>query len=196
MASTTNMYRVEPLRTQEEIEEMKLALKRGNKGLPKRRDLADRDVLLFLIGINTGMLVNDLVRLKVGDVREQKVFTIREGKTRKKREIYLHMLQSEIQQYTAEKHDQDFLFPSQKGTEAISTTQVYRGLTDAADLMGREDIGTHTMRKSFGYHYYKQFKDVAILQEIFHHAAPNITKRYIGIRQDEINDSLNDFRLR
>ena len=195
MAPTTNMYRVEPLRTQEEIEEMKLALKRGNKGLPKRRYLANRDILLFLVGINTGLRVNDLVRLKVGDVRSQKTFTIREGKTRKKREIYLHMLQREIQQYTTKKHDQDFLFPSQKGTEAISTTQVYRVLTDAADLLGREDIGTHTMRKTFGYHHYKQFKDVAMLQEIFHHAAPNITKRYIGIRQDDIHASLADFRL-
>src|SRR5699024_8221242 len=141
MTSTTNMYRVEPLRTQEEIEEMKLALKRGNKGLPKRRDLAERDVLLFLVGINTGLRVNDLVRLKVGDVKSQKTFTIREGKTRKKREIYLHMLQREIQQFTAEKHNQDFLFPSQKGTEAISTTQVYRVLTDAADLLAEKTLG-------------------------------------------------------
>src|SRR5699024_4695939 len=141
MASTTNIYRVEPLRTQEEIEEMKLALKRGNKGLPKRRDLAERDVLLFLVGINTGLRVNDLVRLKVGDVRSQKTFTIREGKTRKKREIYLHMLQQEMQQYTATKHDHDFLYPSQKGTEAISTTQVYRVLTDAANLLGEKTLG-------------------------------------------------------
>src|SRR5699024_12372244 len=105
------------------------------------------------------------------------------------------MLQQEIQQYTVTKHDLDFLFPSQKGTEAISTTQVYRVLTDAADLLGREDIGTHTMRKTFGYHHYKQFKDVAMLQEIFHHAAANITKRYSGIRQDDIQASRADFRL-
>ena len=51
------------------------------------------------------------------------------------------------------------------------------------------------MRKTFGYHHYKRYKDVAILQEIFNHSAPSITKRYIGIRQDEINDTLNDFRL-
>src|SRR5699024_574774 len=91
MASTTNMYRVEPLRTQEEIEEMKLALKRGNKGRSKRRDLAERDVLLFMVGINTALRVNDLVRLKVGEVSLKKTFTIREAKTRKKREIYLYI---------------------------------------------------------------------------------------------------------
>ena len=46
---------VQPLRTSEEIEEMKLAIRRGNKGTPKQPDLAERDVLLFLIGINTGL---------------------------------------------------------------------------------------------------------------------------------------------
>ena len=51
------------------------------------------------------------------------------------------------------------------------------------------------MRKTFGYQHYKRYKDIAILKEIFNHAAPSITKRYIGITQDEINETLNDFRL-
>jgi len=85
------------------------------------------------------------------------------------------------------------LFRSQGSSRPITPTQVYRILDAAADLLGRNDIGKHTTRKTFGYHHYKQFKDVAILQEIFNHAAPSITRRYIGIRQDEINESLNDF---
>lgn len=72
---------------------------------------------------------------------------------------------------------------------------MYRILGDAADLLGWKVIGTYIMRKTFGYHHYKQFKDVAVLQEIFNHAAPSMTNRYIGIRQDEINESLADFRL-
>src|SRR5699024_5306732 len=109
MPSATNIYRVEPLRTREEIKEMKLALQRGNKDVPKRAKLAERDVLLFLIGINTGLQVQDLVRLKVGDVRGKEAFLISEGKTREKRKIYLHMLQREIQQYTMDKYDKAFL---------------------------------------------------------------------------------------
>jgi len=185
---------VQPLRTAEEIEEMKLAIKRGNKGKPKRSDLAERDVLLFLIGINTGLRVNDLVKLKVGDVKGKNLFTIQEGKTRKNREINISMLKNEIDRYTEDKDKSDYLFKSQKGSH-LTTTQVYRILSSAGDFIGRNDIGTHTMRKTFGYHHYKRNKDVAILQEIFNHSAPSITKRYIGIRQDEINDTLNDFRL-
>lgn len=195
MSKRRKMYHVEPLRTTEEIEEMKLAIKRGNKGTPKRQELAERDVLIFLLGINTGLRVNDIVRLKVSDVRDKEIFSIREGKTNKKREINIGMLRKEIDHFTEGKASTDYLFPSQKGTQPITTTQVYRILNDAADFLGRSDIGTHTMRKTFGYHHYKRFKDVAILQEIFNHAAPSITKRYIGIRQDEINESLKNFRL-
>lgn len=186
---------VQPLRTTEEIEEMKLAIKRGNKGTPKRPELAERDLLLFLMGINTGLRVGDLVKLKVGDVKAKDLFYILEGKTKKKREINISMLRNEIERYTAGKRDDEYLFKSQKGNKPITTTQVYRILNDAADFLGRDDIGTHTMRKTFGYHYYKRFKDVATLQEILNHAAPSITKRYIGITQDEINESLEGFRL-
>lgn len=51
------------------------------------------------------------------------------------------------------------------------------------------------MRKTFGYFHYKQYKDVAILQEIFNHSAPSVTLRYIGINQDEIDDSYRKVSL-
>ena len=185
-SSKEKIINVQPLRTAEEIQEMKLAIKGGNKGTPKRKELADRDVLIFLLGINSGLRVGDLVKLKVGDVKGKDYFYIKEGKTEKKRKVNISMIKKEIDEY---------LFKSQKGNGHITTTQVYRILDDAADFLGRDDIGTHTMRKTFGYHHYKQFKDVAVLQEIFNHSAPSITKRYIGIRQDEIDETLNDFRL-
>ena len=56
-------------------------------------------------------------------------------------------------------------------------------------------IGTHTLRKTFGYHHYQQFKDVVILQKIFNHSSPSITLRYIGIEQDEIFESYQNFVL-
>lgn len=192
---TKKVINVQPLRTKEEIEEMKLAIKRGNKGTPKRMELAERDILIFLLGINTGLRVNDLVKLKVEDVKGKQAFFIKEGKTRKNRKVNIAMLAGEIERYTHERDSEEYLFPSQKGDNHLSTTQVYRILESAGDFLGREDIGTHTMRKTFGYHHYKQFKDVAILQEIFNHSSPSITKRYIGIRQDEIDKSLAGFRL-
>lgn len=192
---TKSIINVQPLRTSEDIQEMILAIKRGNKGTPKRKELAERDVLLFLLGINSGLRVGDLVKLKIGTVRKKDSFLIREGKTKKPRTVNITMLKKEIETYTKGKNADDYLFKSQRGSNHISTTQAYRILEQAGDWLGRDDIGTHTMRKTFGYHHYKQFKDVAILQEIFNHSEPGITKRYIGIRQDEIDNTLNDFRL-
>lgn len=190
-----NLINVQPLRSADEIKEMLLAIKRGSKGKPKRKDLADRDVMLFLLGINTGLRVGDLLSLKVGTVKGKTSFEILEGKTKKRRSVNIEAIYNEVQKYTFSRRNEECLFPSQKGGNAMTTTQAYRVLEGAGEWLGRDDIGTHTMRKTFGYHYYKLTKDVAMLQDIFNHSAPSITKRYIGITQDEINDSLKGFRL-
>ena len=56
-------------------------------------------------------------------------------------------------------------------------------------------IGTHTLRKTFGYHFYNKTKDVALLQCIFNHSAPSVTLAYIGINQDIIDSNLHAFAL-
>jgi dihydrofolate reductase len=58
-----------------------------------------------------------------------------------------------------------------------------------------EKIGCHTMRKTFGYHYYQKFKDAVTLMEIFGHADISITLRYIGINQDVINRTMKNFKI-
>ncbi|MFP3813497.1 tyrosine-type recombinase/integrase, partial [Bacillus sp. SIMBA_005] len=58
-----------------------------------------------------------------------------------------------------------------------------------------DDIGTHTLRKTFGYHFYKQTKDVAMLQEIFNHSDQRTTLRYIGINQDAMNNAMKKFKI-
>jgi site-specific recombinase XerD len=91
---------------------------------------------------------------------------------------------------------EDLLFPSKKGNSHI--THPYTGLSNApegAEMAGIENTGTRSLRMTFGYHYYKKHKDLAVLQEIFSHSSPSITKKYIGITQDKIEDTLKDFSL-
>ena len=57
------------------------------------------------------------------------------------------------------------------------------------------NIGTHSMRKTFGFFFYKQFNDIALLQKILNHSSPAITLRYIGIAQEEIDTSYKQFEL-
>jgi integrase len=178
-------YDVQPLRTVEEINEMKWSL---------LRNCSERDYFLFVFGINTGLRVSDILPLKVEDIRGKSHVLVVQKKNGKPRRIQLKQLANEIDAYTKGMDGSSYLFPSRKGDKPISETQAYRALVKAGEGIDRTDIGTHTMRKTFGYHHYKRNKDIAILQEIFSHSAPSITKRYIGITQDEIDESI-DFVL-
>ena len=71
----------------------------------------------------------------------------------------------------------------------------YKILRAAAEYVNLDDIGTHTLRKTFGYHFYKQTKDVAMLQEIFNHSDQRTTLRYIGINQDAMNNAMKKFKI-
>src|SRR5699024_2519130 len=180
--------KVEPLRTAEEIKNMREALHQTN--------YAKRNLLLFDLGINTGLRISDLLNIKVEDVRGKTSIYIREKKTGKKRKVYLGSMLVEITDYLAEIDPDDvYLFESRRKGRPISTVQAYRTLAGAGEACGYDYVGTHTLRKTFGLHYYKKTKDVANLMEIFNHGTQNVTKRYIGIRYDEIRDSLKDFKI-
>ena len=100
-----------------------------------------------------------------------------------------------IEDYTFLKADDEYLFASRKGDGPISRVQAYRILNKAANDVGLKEIGTHTLRKTFGYHFYRANHNVAMLQQLFNHSSPAITLRYIGITQDEIAEEWERFAL-
>lgn len=181
---------VQPLRSKEEIQDMKDAL---------RRWCSERDYFMFEFGINTGLRVSDILPLTVGKVRGKSQLRLKPQKTAKAGKwitvSFPPSLQQKIETYTKGMKDEDWLFPSRKGDKHIQPCQAYRALVKAAEMIDRDDVGTHTMRKTFGYHYYKKTKDIAQLMEIFQHSSPSMTKRYIGITQAEIDENLHDFEL-
>lgn len=181
---------VQPIRSKKQIEDMKWAL---------RRFCSERDYIIFLIGINTGLRVSDILKLKVSQIqtlsrKKSKIFVVKEGKTKKERIINLNSIYDEVFDYS-KSVDSEWLFPSRKGDKPISVVQAWRILNKAGSFAEIDSIGTHTMRKTFGYWFYKQTHDVAMLQEILNHSSPSITLRYIGINDEEINNTLDDFRL-
>lgn len=183
------IYNVEPLRTPEEIAKFRKSL------LEVGKENAERNSFLFTLGINTGLRISDILQLKVKDILGKSFADIVEQKTEKVRRVTLTEIAGDIVAYCEGMETNDYLFPSRKGDKPISTTQAYRILTQAAEWIGWEHIGTHTMRKTFGYHYYKRTHDVITLMEIFGHSAPSITKKYIGITYEEQAESLKGFRL-
>lgn len=181
------MEYVEPIRDREKIETVKKILKRNGT----------RDLLLFLMGINSGLRISDILRLKVADVYNKDYIEITEQKTGKyKRLPITKSFKSCLDEFIFDKMPDEWLFESRKGHKPITRIQAYRIITSACIQAGiTSRIGTHTLRKTFGYHFYKEKKDVALLQCILNHSAPSVTLRYIGINQDIIDSSLQSFAL-
>lgn len=180
-------YNVEPLRTKQEIDDFLWAVARTQHG--------QRNRMIVLLGINTGLRMSDILKLKVGQVRNKDRTMIIEQKTGKKRWLFLKNLRGEIFKYTRYRDDMAPLFPSGRGSEAITVNGVYRAFQAASQFLDRNDIGTHTLRKTFGYHYYQQTHDIAGLMMIFNHSSEQVTKRYIGIERDNIERQLTNFAL-
>jgi len=181
-----SMKEVQPIRDVNKIDEIKEVLKQRSM----------RDWFLFVMGINTGLRISDLLKLKVDDVRHRTHITLKEQKTGKEKRFRINPnLQETINEYTKRMNDVDYLFPSQKTGNPILRIQAYKILNNAAEQVGLSEIGTHTLRKTFGYHFYQKTKDVAMLQEIFNHSAPSVTLRYIGINQDILDRAIDDFSL-
>lgn len=87
-----------------------------------------------------------------------------------------------------------YVVPSARATDkAVSREYAYRVMHDAGEAFGLDNLGTHTMRKTFGYHFYVQTKDIVLLMRILNHSDEKKTLRYIGIEQSTINDAMRKF---
>ena len=173
---------VEPIRSKKDIENVQKWFKLNGY---------EKYALLFKLGCYTGLRVGDLVSFKVKDLYQMERIVMREEKTGKVKIIPLQSkLQKDLNEFCEGRHPDEYVFPSRNPFKKLDTSQVYRMINDACEAVGvKENVGTHTMRKTFGYHHYKQYNNVALLQEIYNHSSPDVTKRYIGITQDEINAS-------
>ncbi len=180
------MQTVQPIRDRLKIEAMKQELKKKSY----------RNYFLFVMGINTGLRISDILPLRVYDVRGKTHIVLKETKTRNRKRFLLPAeLRGIIADYITGKHDEEYLFPSHKTDLPIKRIQAYKILSSAANNIGIKDFGTHSLRKTFGYWHYTVNKDVALLQDIFNHSSPDITLRYIGINQDIVDKSLEHFSL-
>ena len=82
----------------------------------------------------------------------------------------------------------DYLFKSKKNDLPITRQQAYRIINHVAKEAGVEgNIGTHTLRKTFGYHAYKKGVAISIIMSIFKHHSSTETLKYIGIDKNEEN---------
>jgi integrase len=152
-----------------------------------KKALSGRDLLLFTLGINTALRISDLLTLTASDVSGDYI-SLHEGKTGKAKRIKINAVARKAIAELAPKAG--YLFASRKGDQPITRVQAYRILNAAAERAGvSTEIGTHTLRKTAGYHTYKNSGDIALVMRMLNHSSERETLRYIGITQDTIDDS-------
>ena len=200
------MQKVQPLREKTEVERFKNALKRRNL----------RDWAMFTFGANTGLRASDILRLRVKDILDPESVPSRirvadsieiiEKKTKKIRDIPLNKAAKDaIKEYVTRSGLLDSpegakvpLFPSRKGrgSRSITRSAAWRALHVAAKEAGiRSRIGTHTMRKTFGYALYAAGTDITRIQYLLNHSSPEVTLAYIGITKDETDGLIKNLSI-
>lgn len=177
--------RVDPIRDKKDIERIEHYL----------RYYSYRDWFVFRFGINSALRVSDMLGLQVRQVKDTHL-RLRESKTRKMRRFFINeQFRPIIDDYIKYMDDEDYLFRHLKTNRLPDRSQVYKTLRKACAYAGIEHVGTHTMRKTFAYHFYRDTGRIAELMEILNHSTERQTLIYIGVIQEEVDDLVRHVSL-
>lgn len=157
-----------------------------------------RNYTLCILGLNTALRITDVLHLKWGDVydfSEKKCLshvTVTEQKTGKLNVIALNntiaeTLSNYFSTFPASPTAEEYLFQSRKGkNHPISRSQAFRIIKEAAQAVGlNRHVSCHSLRKTFGYHAWQQGISPVLLMNVYNHSSFQVTKRYLGIEQDD-----------
>lgn len=156
-----------------------------------------RNYLLIVVGLNTALRIGDVLSLQWKDVYDYKRRRFRahlqvvEQKTGKTNQIALNdcVLHALRQCYNGQKADEYLFYSACHKNQPISRSQAWRIVQQAAEETGLDgNVSCHSLRKTFGYHAWKQGVPPAMLMMIYNHSSYQITKRYLGIIQEEKDD--------
>ena len=192
------MEQVEPIRDPRKVAAIKKML-RGQDH--------PRDYLLFVMGVNTALRIGDLLQLRIGDVLDERgeiveFIHLREQKTGKAKRVKLNKPVQEALRYYFSRvpgADPDApLFPSLRSGKPLDRTQVWRLINNWCEAVGLTQgrYGAHTLRKTWGY-MARRYHGIPIelIQAKLGHSSPAITRRYIGITGDEIENVENHVEI-
>lgn len=205
---------VYPFTTQEEI---KAIIDVFNKRIEEatnenQRQIACRNKMMFLVGINLSLRASDLVTLKWnffydnnGEFKD--FYTLQPKKTRNQKKfvkLYFNKVVKKaitdyIEEYPVFDMD-EYLFKSRKGNGAVTEKSLWKIIVDVAAEAGiTKNVGSHSLRKTFGFWAWHNAEDknkaLVTLQALFNHSDTQTTLRYIGLMSSEIEDMFNSVDL-
>jgi integrase len=146
---------------------------------------------LVVFGINSGLRISDILKLKHEDLKNDSI-SLMESKTNKKRIIKLNDNIKKAYGLLMERNPNTdgYVFTSNQDT--VFSTQYINRMLKATFGTKTLSISSHSLRKTFGRQVWSNNnetdKALLYLSELFNHSSPAITKRYLGIRQEELDD--------
>ena len=183
------MSTTQPIKTMEDIEEMKQYFYRNGEM---------RNYALVTMGINTALRISDLLKLRWDHVWnfEKQCYkshiVLQEQKTGKTANVFINeqcrkCLGAWKQQLKGKIYPAEYIFKSRMGNnKPIGRNRAYIIIKNASQALGYEgNISCHSLRKTFGYHAWKQGISPTIIMSIYNHSSMEVTKRYLSIDQDD-----------
>jgi len=180
------------------------------KNYYKEIKLNHRNRLLIIVGLNTALRISDILSLKwkyIYDFERKEYknhIIITEQKTGKMSQVYINSnvldalkdYKDYLEQRNQTINSNTYLFNHSNKNVPITRSQAFRIVKEAADYYSISGvISCHSLRKTFGYHAWKQGIEPALLVTIFNHSSFNITKRYLGIEQDDKDKIFKKIKL-
>jgi integrase len=156
---------------------------------------------IWRLGINLGLRISDLLSIKFSDVASDRII-LRESKTNKKANIILNRKAQKVIEELRNAHPTHvYLFQSYRSRGTINQAPkplTRRAVLNALSEVGEElnlKLGTHSMRKTRGYHLYKATKDLARVMKMLRHSCQSHTLRYIGVAQEQVDEDFMSLEL-
>lgn len=192
---------VEPIRDRKKIAQIKNLLRGQHRY---------RDLFLFVMGINTALRITDLLQLRIGhflesDQQIKRRFWIKEQKKGKRHDVVVNeSVREALEDYlvaypNVASNPEYFVFFNTKTygfTEPIKRGQAWKFIVSICNEAGlRGNFGTHSLRKTWGYHARMSGVDLALIMHKLNHESIAYTKRYLGITDDELHAVINRLNL-
>lgn len=163
---------------------------------------------IWKVGVNTALRISDLLSLTMDNVRaldsEQPALNVIEQKTGKLRKIVVNQTALDVmQRRLAEYPDHAWLFQTdavnrdrRAAPKPINRRSVSRVFEQVGQRVApKVALGTHSMRKTRGYAMHKAGRSIESIAKVLNHSSPAVTMRYIGLVQQDIDESYTELEL-
>ena len=177
-----------------------------------QKQIACRNKMLFLIGVNVGLRASDLMQLRwsyfyKSDMTFKDFYVLQPKKTRKTGKFvkifFNQTVKKAVENYVNDYPIEDlngYLFKSRKGDNPITERGLWKIIVDVADDAGIEkNVGSHSLRKTWARNIYDNAEDksgaLVMLQECLRHSDSLTTLRYISIMDEEKKDMYESIEL-